>query len=200
MDRKRAVRQLKALMQRAGWDERLAASGWSEEWQCLIATLLSARTRDDVTIPVAQALFERFPTVTALAEAPLEEIEAAIGQINFFRTKAKNVKACAKALVEQFESCVPHTLEALLTLPGVGRKTANVFLTETGADAIGVDTHVARISRKLDWTAETDPHKIERDLERLFPKRYWGWINDTLVRIGRNNRGRKEDALLSEIR
>ena len=110
------------------------------------------------------------------------------------------MKACAAALTEQFDGKVPHTLDALLALPGVGRKTANVFLTESGADAIGVDTHVARISRKLGWTSETDPHKIERDLEGLFPKRYWGWINDTLVRIGRNHRGKKEDALLSEIR
>ena len=94
----------------------------------------------------------------------------------------------------------PHDHGKLILLPGVGRKTANVFLSEYGADAIGVDTHVAYISKKLGWTKHKDPHKIEKDLERLFPRNYWRIINRTLVRFGKTYQSRKKkDEILDRI-
>ena len=183
MNRAKAVKQLRHLRQLVDKEERLAAQLWDQEWKTLIATLLSARTRDDVTIPVAEQLFKEYPTVQALAQASLQQIETAIKSVNFYKTKAKRVKECAQALEEL--NGVPHELDKLLKLPGVGRKTANVFLSEIGKEAIGVDTHVARIAKKLDWTKHTNPEKIEADLQKLFPKHLWSSINDTLVRIGR---------------
>ena len=102
-------------------------------------------------------------------------------------------------LWEQHKGKPPHTIEQLIELPGVGRKTANVFLSEIGKEAIGVDTHVARISKKLGWTTNTDPKKVEEDLKALFPKEAWSRINLVLVRFGQNNRGKKEDEILRKV-
>ncbi len=199
MDRTRALRQLDALEHTAR-EERLAPHAWPHAWQALLTTLLSARTRDDTTLPVAQELYRTFPTLRSLAEAPVERIERVIRPVNYYRNKAKHLKACAEALHRDFGGEVPADLDSLLTLPGVGRKTANVFLGHAGEDAVGVDTHVARIAGKLGWTAETDPRRVEEDLKRLFPRRVWRRINPTLVRVGRAHRGRDEDALLEAVR
>ncbi len=201
MNTKRALKQLDALYTHGNNEERLAAQHWKEEWQTLISILLSARTRDDVTIPVAEKLFTHYPTLEQIANASQEEIEKTIKSINFFRNKSKNVRMCAKALVENFDGKVPHNVDDMITLPGVGRKTANVFLSEYGYHAIGVDTHVARVSYKLGWTtSRDDPVKIEKELEALFPQEKWSDVNNTLVRFGRNNRGKKEDSILEDIK
>ena len=201
MNTERAIKQLEALKKHGNNEERLAAQHWKEEWQTLMAILLSARARDDVTIPVAQNLFDHYPTLNDIAQASQEEIEQTINSINFFRNKSKNVRNCAKALVENFNGKVPHKVDDMITLPGVGRKTANVFLSEYGYDAIGVDTHVARVSFKLGWTSHRENAIIiEEELKALFPKEKWSLVNNTLVRFGRNNRGKKEDAILEEIK
>lgn len=199
VNRTQALEQLQALKVYAQ-PQLLAAGPWPEPWQNLIATLLSARTRDDITIPVAKALFQRFPILQQLATAPLEEIEEVIRPINYYATKAQRVQACARILIEQFQGQVPMTLEELVSLPGVGRKTANVFLSEAGADAIGVDTHVARIAQKLGWTTSSDPYQIELDLQELFPRHIWSQINNTLVQFGRTYRGSQEDQVLEGLR
>ncbi len=202
MNSKIAVAQLKKLEKLVNKEEdvgRLAAEGWDEDWKCLIAIMLSAQTRDNMTIPVCNLLFTIYETPEKLAKANILEIEKYIKQVNYHKTKARNIKQTAKLISEKG---IPLTVEKLIEFPGVGRKTANVFLAEAhGKDTIGVDTHVARLSQKLDWTKNETPEKIEKDLENLFPKEYWNSLNHILVRFGQTfGRSRKrEDELLKEI-
>ena len=199
MNTKIAVRQLKELERLGGVKKmRLAAEGWREEWQTLIAILMSARTRDEVTVVVAEKLFMRCKTPSALANADPKEVSAFIRPVNFFQNKTKFVIALAKILSEKYGSTPPHDLERLVELPGVGRKTANVFLSEYGADAIGVDTHVSYISQKLGWTAHRDSHRIEKDLAALFPRNYWSRVNRACVRFGKTYMSRKQKNELLE--
>ena len=194
------LKQLKELERRSS-RMRLAAESWNEEWQTLISTLMSARTRDEKTIPIASELFKKYNTLGKLANANLKDIKKIIKPINFYKTKSKNIINCAKSLVNNYNSKVPHKFDELIELPGVGRKTANVFLAEYGKHALPVDTHVFYISRKLDWAKSNHPHKVEEELKRLFPKEYWNKINEILVRFGKTYTSRKEkDKILDEIK
>jgi len=194
------LRQLKAL-EKGGSDMRLAAESWNSPFEILISTILSARTRDETTIPVAEKLFSKYNSPKKLGNAKLEDIEKIIKPVNFYRNKSKNIIACAKTLEKEYKSHVPLEIEELIKLQGVGRKTANVFLSELDHDAIGVDTHVSYISQKLGWSKNSNPHKIEGDLKELFPKKYWKKLNAILVRFGKTHTSRKEkDRLLEEIR
>lgn len=196
---KKAIRQLKAIEKIGNKGMRLAAEGWSEDWKVLISTILSAQTRDEVTIIVCEKLFKKYPSARKLGNASLSEIKKIIKPINFYKTKSKNIKETAKIISKEG---IPETLEGLIKLPGVGRKVGNVYLAEAkNADAIGVDTHVARLSQKLEWTKNKDKHKIEKDLERLFPRKYWRSINYILVTFGRQHWTRKkdEDLILNDI-
>ena len=200
MQKERALKQLKILSKNTG-EMRLAAENWKSDFQILISTILSARTRDEITIPVAEKLFGKFPTSMKLANAKLSEIQKIIRPVNFFRNKSKNIIACAKTLDSNFKGKIPRTIDELILLPGVGRKTANVFLSEIGNDALGVDTHVSFISQKLGWTKNKNPDKIEQDLKKLFPKKHWSKINETLVRFGKTHTSRKQkDKKLEEIK
>lgn len=200
IDQKKAIGQLKEIERYSG-KLRLAAE-WPEKWQVLISTILSAQTRDELTIEICGILFKKFNSPKKLASASLREIQKVIRPINYYRTKSKNIKETARIISE---NGIPREIEGLLELPGVGRKVANVYLAEAHGDqAIGVDTHVARLSKKLGWTKNTDRHKIEKDLEALFPKRYWRSLNYILVRFGRTywthgKRG-EEDLLLRKIK
>ena len=200
-ERKNAIKQLHELERLGGVKKmRLAAEEWREEWQTLIAIALSARTRDEVTVIVGEKLFARFKTPAALAAADPKEVASIIGPVNFFQNKTKNIIGCAKALVKDYGGKPPHDLDKLVELPAVGRKTANVFLSEYGDDAIGVDTHVSYISQKLGWTGYTDPYKIEQDLQNLFPQNYWSRVNGACVRFGKTYMSRtKKDELLATI-
>lgn len=199
MDEK-ILKQLKAL-EKGGSDMRLAAEEWKNNFEILVSIIMSARTRDETTIPTAEKLFKEYPTPKKLGNAKQEDIEKIIRPVNFFRNKSKNIIACAKALDEDYKGEVPLDIDTLVKLPGVGRKTANVFLTEVGDSAIGVDTHVSYISQKLNWTKNSNPHKIEMDLKELFPKKYWNRVNSTLVRFGKTHTSKKQkDKLLEEIR
>lgn len=196
----RALKQLIELKKLSS-PMRLAAESWKEPWQTLITTILSARTRDEITIPVADKLFKKYPAVKSLANAKLKDVQNVIRSINFYRNKSKSIVNCAKSLVENYNGKPPHDFDKLLELPGVGRKTANVFLSEMGKDAIGIDTHVFYISQKLGWTKNNIPKKIEEDLKRLFPRKYWKKINPILVRFGKTyTNGRKKDELLEKIK
>ncbi|MCD4666850.1 endonuclease III [archaeon] len=176
----------------------LAAEDWNENWKTLISIMLSARTRDEVTIPTSKKLFDKYSTIEKLSNAKLKDIEKIIKPINFYKTKSKNVFNCSKILEKKG---VPKQFEKLIELPGVGRKTANVFLSELGKDEIGIDTHVSYISQKLNWTKNKDPEKIEQDLKKLFPRKYWRKINSTLVRFGKTHTSRKKkDELLKTLR
>ena len=194
-----AIKQLKKLDKISPKDMRLAAE-WKKDWQVLISTILSAQTKDETTIKICEILFKKFNSTKKLGNASLVEIKKIIRPINYHKTKAKNIKSTAKMISKQG---IPETVDELLVFPGVGRKTANVYLAEFHKKAaIGVDTHVGRLSYKLGWTKNFDKYKVEKDLEKLFPKRYWRRINYVLVRFGRSiGRNRKrEDEILKKIK
>ncbi len=180
---------------------RLAAEEWKNDYEILISIILSARSLDEITIKYATILFEKYPTPEALSKAPVSEVEKIIFPINFYQNKSKYIINCARKLVEVYKGKVPHDFEKLIELPGVGRKTANVFLAEHGGNHIGTDTHVSYISQKLGWTKNENPDRIEEDLKKIFPEKYWSKVNPTLVRFGKTHTNRrKKDEILKEIK
>jgi endonuclease-3 len=160
---------------------------WSSPWELLAATMLSAQCTDARVNQVTPHLFATWPDVEQMAIADVGEIEAVIRSTGFFRNKARNLRAAAGRIVDAYGGQVPRTMEDMLTLPGVARKTANVVLSNAfGVQAgIAVDTHVKRISFRLGLTRETVPDRIERDLMQLFPQDDWGAVNHYLVLFGR---------------
>jgi endonuclease-3 len=160
---------------------------FSSPFQALIGTMLSAQTTDRAVNGIMEDLFSAYPTPEALAGAPVGDLEDRIRSIGLYRTKARNIRATAWKLVEEYEGEVPRTMEELITLPGVGRKTANIVLSHAfGIDTgIAVDTHVARVSRRIGFTGENSADAIEQDLMALFPAECWGDINYVLIRHGR---------------
>ncbi|MFP5333736.1 MAG: endonuclease III [Actinomycetes bacterium] len=155
-------------------------------FQLLVATVLSAQTTDVRVNQVTPALFARYPDARALAAAERADVEELIRPTGFFRAKTDSLLKLAARLVEDFDGEVPNRLEALVTLPGVGRKTANVVLGNAfGVPGITVDTHVARLSRRFGWTDETDPVAIEREVGELFPRRDWTMLSHRLIFHGR---------------
>jgi endonuclease-3 len=154
--------------------------------QLLVATILSAQCTDVRVNLVTPSLFARYPNAQAFADAPLPDLEQAIRSINFFRNKARNIRACCQAIVTQHGGNVPGTLDQLVALPGIGRKTANVILGNAFAvPGIVVDTHVGRLARRLGLSAHTDATKVERDLMALLPKRAWTDVSHRLILHGR---------------
>jgi endonuclease-3 len=157
-----------------------------EPWQLLIAVILSAQCTDARVNMVTPGLFRQFPSVEAFAEADIPALEEAIHSIGFYHSKAKNIKACCRRLHDVYQDRVPDTMDELLTLPGVGRKTANVILGNVyRKPSVVVDTHVGRISRKLGFTAETDPEKVEYELMEVLPEDHWILVNMHLITLGR---------------
>ncbi len=153
----------------------------------LFATVLSARTRDEQVLKVYPKLRSRFPTLVSLANARVTAIASAISEIGLYRAKAKSLKGIAVALLRDHAGGVPETLEALIALPGVGRKTANCVLCYAfKKPAIAVDTHVHRIAGRLGWTREKDPLKTELALTRLIPIDLWLHVNRVFVQFGRS--------------
>ncbi|MEK6917336.1 MAG: endonuclease III [Nanoarchaeota archaeon] len=200
MEQKTALKQL-TILAKKGRDMRLAAEQWKNSYETLISIILSARTRDETTIKIAHILFKKFPTAKKLANANIKSVQNIIRPVNFYRNKSRNIINCAKMLIEKYNGVVPKTIEELITLPGVGRKTANVFIVEHGEAGLGVDTHVHYISNYLGWTKNKSPHKVEEDLKNLFPKKYWSRVNATLVRFGKTHTSRKQkDKLLNGIK
>ena len=154
--------------------------------QLLIATILSAQCTDRRVNLVTPALFARYPTVRAFAEAVPRELEEAIASTGFFRNKTRNIIACCKDLVAHHGGQVPDTMEDLVKLAGIGRKTANVVLGNAfGVPGITVDTHVGRVSRRLGLTVHTAPEKVERDLMDLIPKKEWTMFSHRMIFHGR---------------
>lgn len=198
--RTKALKQLE-VMKKDVKNMRLAADGWPTKFQTLISICLSARTRDETTIWVCEKLFKKFPTPEKMSKASIKEIEEIIRPVNFFQNKAKNTVLCARKIVKEFGGKIPKTIEKMTELPGVGRKTANVFLSAYGDDAIGVDTHVTYISNYLGWVKTQNAEKIERILKELFPKEKWSEVNPTLVRFGKSHTSKTEkNKLLEEIK
>nr|WP_242607570.1 endonuclease III [Zhihengliuella halotolerans] len=155
-------------------------------FELLVATVLSAQTTDVRVNAITPALFARFPDARAMAAAPVGELEELIRATGFFRAKAANLLSLSRQLVEQHDGEVPGRLEALVALPGVGRKTANVVLGNAfGVPGITVDTHFGRLARRFGWTEETDPVKVEHEVGALFERRDWTMLSHVVVFHGR---------------
>jgi endonuclease III len=155
--------------------------------QLLIATILSAQCTDERVNLVTPALFEQFPDAAAIAAAPLETLEHLVHSTGFYRNKARNIQAACRKIMTEFDGEVPHSMEQLLTLPGVARKTSNVVLAHAyGINAgVTVDTHVKRLSHRLGLTKQTDPVKVEQDLMKLLPQADWENWSIRLIYHGR---------------
>ena len=168
--------------------EKISEQQSESPFQILIATLLSARTQDATTHAAATRLFERARTPRTMARLPVEEIERLIYPVGFYRNKARHVKACCEMLVRRFGGRVPSTLEQLVMLPGVGRKTANLvlILAFKSERNICVDIHVHRISNRLGWVRTRTPEETEQALYGSVPARWWPIINLFLVTWGQN--------------
>ncbi len=162
-------------------------------YKTLVATMMSARTNDDTTVIAANRLFEKAPDVESLSKLTEKEIEKLIYPVGFYKTKAKQLKGIAEMLLNNFNGFVPKTREELITLPGVGRKTANLVLNRAfGIPAIAVDTHVHRISNLLGWVKTKTPQQTEFALMKTLPKKYWSQMNNLFVSIGRQFRSHKK--------
>ncbi len=157
-----------------------------DAWQLLIATIMSAQCTDARVNEVTKVLFKKYPSVKALADADLSELEKDIHSVGFYHNKAKNIIACCKKLIKDFDGEVPSDIDKLTTLPGVGRKTANVIRSNIfRIDSVVVDTHVLRISNKLGLVNTDDPVKAEFDLMKVVDKKYWIYINHWFIALGR---------------
>jgi len=156
--------------------------------ELLVATILSAQCTDKRVNIVTETLFKKYRRAEDYADADLTELEKDVKSTGFYRNKAKNVKQTGRILVEKFSSQVPKTMEEMLELPGVARKTANVVLQNAYGivEGVTVDTHVRRVSRRLGLTRNEDPNKIERDLMEIIPKNEWMRITDLLISLGRD--------------
>jgi endonuclease-3 len=156
-------------------------------WELTVATILSAQCTDVRVNLVTPKLFKAFPTPRAMAAASLPELEELIRTTGFFRNKAKSIQGAARVVTEEFGGKVPQNMEAILTLPGVARKTGNVVLGSWYgiAEGVVVDTHVMRLSRRLELTLETAPEKVERDLMKIIPQDRWIAFSHELIHHGR---------------
>jgi endonuclease III len=168
--------------------EKISESQEEDPFQVLIATLLSARTQDATTLAASRRLFRRARTARTMARLTVKQIEQLIYPVSFYRHKARHVKATARILEEEFGGRVPGTMEELLTLPGVGRKTANLvlILAFSSRRNICVDTHVHRISNRLGWVRTSTPDETEQALYAATEERWWSTINLYLVTWGQN--------------
>ncbi len=160
---------------------------YSNPLELLIATILSAQCTDKRVNLVTPALFKKYKSVSAYANANPRELETLIHSTGFYKNKTKNMIGCCQKIISDFKGEIPQTMEELTTLPGVGRKTANVILTHAFGKIIGicVDTHVMRLSQRLGLTKNTDAKTIEKDLMEITDKKNWSWITQTLILHGR---------------
>jgi endonuclease-3 len=185
-EQERMLRILDALNKQYGKEYRCFLQ-YDTPWQLLISTILSAQCTDNRVNMVAKDLYKEYRSLQDFADASQEELEKDIHSTGFYHNKAKNIIACAKQLVSEYNSVIPNDIDALTNLPGVGRKTANVIRGNVfGEPSIVVDTHVKRISNKLGFTKEDDPVKIEYDLMELLPKEQWILYNIQIITLGRS--------------
>jgi endonuclease III len=171
----------------AAYPDAKCALDHTNPLELLVATILSAQSTDKLVNTVTPALFKRYKTAEAFAKSDTAELEKMIHSTGFFRNKTKSIKGATTLIAEQYGGKVPDTMEELLTLPGVARKTANVVLgvAHGKAEGVVVDTHVQRLSRRLDFTKEERPDKIEQDLMQLFPREKWIMLAHLLIHHGR---------------
>lgn len=160
---------------------------FNSPFEMMIAVMLSAQCTDERVNKTTPYLFEKYGTPEKMAIADIKDLEKIVHPCGFYKNKAKNMKACSQKLVEEFNGVVPQNMEQLQSLPGVGRKSANVIMLEAfhNPQGIAVDTHAKRISNKMGFSKETEPEKIEKDLLKVFPKEYYYDVNHLFVWHGR---------------
>ena len=200
--KERAAAVTQALNREYG-TEMMTYLHFETPWQLLFATILSAQCTDERVNMVTKDLYRKYKTIQDFADADLPELEKDIYSTGFYKNKAKNIKACAAALLERFNGEVPNDIDLLTSLPGVGRKTANVIRGNIYHEAsIVVDTHVKRVSRLLGLTKETDPEKVEYALMKVLPKDQWILYNVQVIAVGRtwciSGRPKCEECILRE--
>jgi len=185
-ERRARAKKIVAILKKLFPTARVALN-FSTPWELMVAVILSAQTTDKKVNEVTPSLFKKYPTVEAVARARQKDFERAIKTIGLYRAKAKNILATARTIVEKYNGAVPRTMDELTVLPGVGRKTANIILSNAFGitQGIAVDTHVRRLAIKLGLTDSTNPEIIERDLMAVFPKKEWADLNHRLVMYGR---------------
>lgn len=186
LDDNTRVAKIIALLEKEHPDAKIALNH-SNPLELLVATILSAQCTDERVNVVTRSLFKKYRRAGDYAKADLKELEREIRPTGFYRNKAKNIRACGKMLVEEFGSQVPKTMEEILELPGVARKTANVVLSNAYGivEGIAIDTHVRRLAQRLGLTKNDDPVKIEQDLMNLVPRDKWMRFTDLLIFHGR---------------
>jgi len=185
-ERKARARKILARLKRE-YPDATSALHHSNALELTVATILSAQCTDVRVNMVTPTLFRQFPTPAAMATATLPEIEELIRTTGFYHNKAKSISGAAKGVIDRFGGKVPQTMDELLTLPGVARKTGNVVLGVAYkiAEGIVVDTHVLRLSRRLELTLNTEPKKVEQDLVKIIPKDHWIDFSHELILHGR---------------
>lgn len=183
--RRRRARKIVKVLGEA-YPDAMCELDFTNPLDLLVATVLSAQCTDQRVNKVTPALFARYPDAAAYAGADREELEALIAPTGFYRQKAKTLQGIGRAVCDRFGGEVPGRLEDLVTLPGVGRKTANVVLGDAfGVPGITVDTHLGRLARRFGWSEHTDPEKVELDLMDLFPRRDWTLMSHRVIWHGR---------------
>jgi len=186
MTKKDAIKLVEKLKQT--YPDATCSLDFNKPFELVVSVMLSAQCTDERVNKTTPALFKKCPTLQDYIDIEINELENLIHPCGFYKNKAKNIKLCAKQVLENFNGLVPKTMEELLTLAGVGRKSANVILLEVYgiANGIAVDTHAKRISNKMGLSLQKEPEKIEQDLIKLFPKKYLKDINHLFVWHGRN--------------
>lgn len=181
------------------------ALNFKAPFELLVATMLSAQTTDVHVNKVTEGLFKKYRSIHDYADAPAEVFQKEVSSVNFYKTKAKNIRNAAKMIIERFHSGVPKTMEELISLPGVARKTANIVLSNAYGlhEGIAVDTHVKRVAFRLGITKNEDPVKIEKDLMEITPKKDWGDLSHLLIFHGRKicqaKKPRHQECVLYDI-
>ncbi len=184
----KSIARTMGILKRRYWAKAEAAK--DDPWRVLLFTVLSARSRDAQTEKVFRSLLRAYPTVRALSRTSTRSVEPHLKTIGLYRAKAKNVVALARELVEKHGGRVPDDLDALIALPGVGRKTANCTLIYAfGKPAMCVDTHVHRVTNRLGWVKTKTPEQTEMALRKIVPKKYWLDLNRVMVQFGRDTCG-----------
>jgi endonuclease-3 len=185
-DNKTRVLKIIELLEKEHPDAKIALN-YTNPLELLVATILSAQCTDKRVNVVTKTLFRKYRKAEDYANADLEELEEDIKPTGFYRNKARNIKKCCQILVEKFNSQVPNTMEEMLELPGVARKTANIVLSNVYGviEGIAVDTHVRRLARRLKLSEQENPSKIEDNLMTIIPKTHWKRITDLLIFHGR---------------
>ena len=181
-------------------EKRLAGEGWEKDWQLIIATIMSAQSRDETTIPIAESLFTKYNSLDQLSKAKFKDVLGVLKSLNYNRTKSKNIIVCAKMLISDYNGKVPDSIDELVKLPGVGRKTANLVLAELySKDAICVDTHVHRISNVFGIVKTKNSTETEFALQKVVPKDYWSRINRIFVLWGKDVSGNDKKKFLGKL-